>query len=215
MSVDVFAIVLANVGYALLGICVAAMLGIFDRRRATWSRAAIGVPLGVALVMLVSSYAALLGVGIGQYTMFGLVAVAAVGGWLRLRSTPSARPPEPRPASATERLLATLPAAAILLVCIAAARAMTVKPLVEWDGWVVWATKAKLLYAIPGDAPGVLQQAHYPPPSYPLGLPALEATTMRAVGHFDNALLDVQLLVLVAAALLGIWVLLRPVAGPW
>ena len=84
----------------------------------------------------------------------------------------------------------------------------------EWDGWVVWATKAKILYGIPGDAPAVLEQSHYPPPSYPIGLPALEATTMRAVGHFDNVLLDVQLLALVVSALLGLWVLLRTVAGP-
>ena len=119
-----------------------------------------------------------------------------------------------RSATVTERLLAALPALVILAICVAAARNMAVKPLVEWDGWVVWATKAKILYGIPGEAAGVLQQANYPPPSYPPGLPALEATTMHAVGHFDNTLLDLQLLALVVAALLGLWVLLRPVASP-
>jgi hypothetical protein len=214
MSADVFAIVLANLSYALFGIGVAAVLGMFDKRRSTWPRAAIGVPLGLALVMLISSYAALLGIAVGPNTMFVLVAVVGVAGWWRLRAHPTTSLPGLRAATASERLLAVLPAAAIVVICFAAARNMAVKPLVEWDGWVVWATKAKILYGIPGDAAAVLQQGNYPPPSYPFGLPALEATTMRAVGHFDNALVDMQLLALVAAALIGIWVLLRPVASP-
>ena len=73
---------------------------------------------------------------------------------------------------------------------------MAVKPLVEWDGWVLWATKARVLYDHPGNGAEILQNAFYGAPSYPPGMPALEATTMRAVGAFDGALLDLQLLAL-------------------
>ena len=91
---------------------------------------------------------------------------------------------------------------------------MAVKPLVEWDGWVLWATKARVLYDHPGNGAEILQNAFYGAPSYPPGMPALEATTMRAVGAFDGALLDLQLLALVAAAVVGIWALLHRLAHP-
>jgi hypothetical protein len=91
---------------------------------------------------------------------------------------------------------------------------MAVKSLAEWDGWVLWATKARILYERPADAAEIVREAFYRAPSYPLGLPALEATTMRAAGTFDPVLVDLQILVLMAAALVGIWALLSAVAHP-
>ena len=105
-----------------------------------------------------------------------------------------------------------MPALFLAWILLAVARTTAVKPLGDWDGWVLWAIKSRVLYEHPGDGAAILRDGFYGAPSYPLGLPSLEATTMRAVGYFDGTLLDLQLAVLVAASLVGIWVLLRRVA---
>ena len=61
MSDALLGIALANVTYAILGIGLAALLGVFDRRPATYVDALIGVPLGLAAVMILSAYGSLLG----------------------------------------------------------------------------------------------------------------------------------------------------------
>lgn len=216
MTGDVLNIVLANVAYAVLGIGLAALLGVFDRRATTYADALIGLPLGIAVVMLVGGYAAILGFAVTP-TLITLLAVAAaiLGGWhLSRRRSASDETETETGWSWVERLAGAGLAIAIAWVLIATARAMAVKPVVEWDGWVLWATKARVLYEHPSDGATILQPGFYGAPSYPLGMPALEATTMRAVGHFDSALVDLQLLALVAAAIVGIWVLLRRFAHP-
>jgi hypothetical protein len=214
MTGDVLDIVLANVAYAVFGIGLAALVGVFDRRRTTYADALIGVPLGIAGVMLVAGNAAVLGFAVTP-TVIALLAVAAAtsGGWQLYRRR------SPFDLTETgwswfERLAGAGSAIAIAWVLIAAARAMAVKPVAEWDGWVLWATKARVLYEHPSDGAAILQPGFYGAPSYPVGMPALEATTMRAVGHFDSALVDLQLLALAAAAIVGIWVLLRRYAHP-
>jgi hypothetical protein len=207
-------IVLANVTYAILGIGLAALLGVFDRRPSTWVDALIGLPLGIATVMLVGAYAALLGIAMTPtlVALFALAAAAA-GGRRLYRRRPASDETRTR-WSAVERVASVGPALVIGWVLIAAADTMASKPLAEWDGWVLWATKARVLYERPADGATILQADWYGAPSYPFGLPGLEATTMRAVGHFDGTLLDLQILALVAAAIVGLWVLLRGVAHP-
>ena len=214
MTANIASIVLANVAYAVLGIGLAALLGVFDRRPSTYIDALIGLPLGIAVVMLVAAQAALLGFALTP-TLVALLAFAAAasGGWRLYRSRPAFAEIETR-LSWSERLAGAVPAIAIAWGRTAAAGAMAVKPLAEWDGWVLWATKARVLYDHPSNGATILQSDFYGAPSYPIGMPALEATTMRAVGHFDGTLLDLQLLALVAAAIVGIWVLLRRVAHP-
>jgi hypothetical protein len=214
MTGTVLGIVTANVAYALIGVGLAAALGAFDRRPRTLANAVVGLPLGICVVTLLSSYAALAGVPLGP-TSLSLLAVAAAGaGAFRLRRVQSDGPGPRSPGSAVSRAASVVPALGIVVVLVAATRTMAVKPVLEWDGWVLWATKARILYEHPGDGAGVLQQSFYGAPSYPPGLPALEATTLRAAGHFDGTTLDLQLLVLVGAAIVGMWALLRPFANP-
>jgi hypothetical protein len=218
VTVDVIGILLANLAYALLGLGLAAAAGVFDRRQSVVVRGLISAALGIAVIGLAASFSALAGLAVTPAAVALLVVVAlAVGGWrlrTRLLRTPRERPTAtPRPA-AVDRALALVPALAIGGFVIAAARAIAVKPLVEWDGWVLWATKARVLYERPDEAAEILRAPYYGAPSYPLGLPALEATTMHAVGSFDNALVDLQILILVAAALVGMWALLSAVAHP-
>jgi hypothetical protein len=214
MSNAVLGVVAANVAYAAIGVGLAAALGAFDRRSTTFSSGLVGLPLGIAVVLILSAYAALLGLPLGPTTL-SLLAVGSVaaGAW-QLRQGRADMPRPPSPGSAASRAISVLPALGIALLLVAAARTTAVKPLVEWDGWVLWATKARVLYEHPGDGAAILQQSFYGAPSYPPGLPALEATTMRAAGRFDGTVLDLQLVVLVAAAIIGMWSLLRPVANP-
>lgn len=214
MTATVLAIIAANVVYALIGVGLAAALGAFDRRPRTLVNSLVGLPLGICAVLLLSSYAALAGVPLGPTSLSLLALVAAGAGALRLRRARADEPVPRSPGSVLTRAASVIPAVGIAVVLVAAARTMAVKPLVEWDGWVLWATKARILYEHPGDGAGVLRQDFYGAPSYPPGLPALEATTMRAVGHFDGTALDLQLLVLVGAAIVGMWALLLPFANP-
>jgi hypothetical protein len=89
---------------------------------------------------------------------------------------------------------------------------------VEWDGWAIWAMKARALYDFGGVAHGVFTTAPYGPLQHPLFLPALEATGFRAMGAFDGTLIHVQLALLAFAFVAALWTLLRervpaPLAG--
>ena len=51
MSGATASIVLANIAYALIGVGLAA-IGVFDRRRSSLVDALLGIPLGIAVVLL-------------------------------------------------------------------------------------------------------------------------------------------------------------------
>ena len=68
------------------------------------------------------------------------------------------------------------------------------RPLYEYDGWVIWATKAgarrlrpRLRARVRGDA---YRSLHL---DYPLLFPSLEAVDLRTMGSFDGTALHVQL----------------------
>ena len=83
-----------------------------------------------------------------------------------------------------------------LVLLAHAFHAFSVRPLVEWDGWAIWAMKARALYDFGGVAHGVFTTAPYGPLQHPLLLPALEATGFRSLGAFDGTLIHVQLALL-------------------
>lgn len=206
---SVVSIVLAQVAYTGIGIGILAALGAFETRP-TLAPALIGFPLGLAAVMLLAACAALLGLAVGP-TALSLLAACGAGTalWRTRRHRDRAARPGNRRWDGIGLATRLVPAVALAWILLVAARAVAVKPLVEWDGWVLWATKARILYELPGEGATVLQSSFYGAPSYPPGLPALEATTMRAVGHFDGTLLDLQVLAIVVAALVGIGALLH------
>lgn len=161
--------------------------------------------VGLAAVGIVSAHLALVGVAVGLPALAGLAAVSLVTGFLRRRpGRPSAR-----------GAVAALAALAVPAVILAhAARAFAVKPLVEFDGWAIWATRAQGLYDFGGAATALFANAGYPKLEYPLLLPSLQAIDARALGHFDGTLLHLQLLGLAVAFAAGYWTLLRPHAPP-
>lgn len=208
MTSSVVTLVLANLAYWLVGIGAFLALGIVDRRESTWAWTPAAYLFGIAFVVLPATYLALLGVAVG-WTAIAVAAVVlfGVGAW-RLRR----QPPPPRPPAARRSRLAWVGVAAAGLlfavavwVLVVAGRAFVVSPLVAWDGWVLWALKARVLYELPGDAAGILRNAYYGAPSYPLAMPELEALGFRALGRYDGTVIDLQLLGLAFGLLGALW----------
>jgi hypothetical protein len=108
--------------------------------------------------------------------------------------------------------VAVLGVAAALAIPLA--RLFVVKPLVESDGWVIWATRARTLYEFGHPAAPVFTDAAFPALQYPLLLPGLEAVAFRFMGAFDGTLVHLQLFGLAVAFVGGAWVLLREHTPP-
>jgi 4-amino-4-deoxy-L-arabinose transferase-like glycosyltransferase len=87
------------------------------------------------------------------------------------------------------------------------------RPLYEWDGWAIWATKARALYEFGGAYGPVFTS--YPPVQHPLFLPALEAIDFHALGRFDGTLLHVQLGLLGFGFAAALWTLMRERVPSW
>jgi hypothetical protein len=119
--------------------------------------------------------------------------------------------PRPSPASLAFGLGAL--ALAVVLV-LDAVRTYSVRPLREWDGWVIWGTKARALYEHDGVRDAVFASEAYEHPDYPLLLPTLEAMALRALGEFDGTKLHLQLGALALAFVLAAWTITRASASP-
>ena len=89
-----------------------------------------------------------------------------------------------------------------------------VKPLLESDGWEIWATRARALYEFGHPAAPVFTDPIYPALQHPLLLPGLEAVDFRFMGAFDGTLVHLQLLGLAIGFVGGAWTLLRGTTRP-
>jgi hypothetical protein len=165
------------------------------------------------VVVVPASYLALLHIGVGWVTTALAMVAAVLLALRRLRRTGSAA--DERLAPPALETLVALPFVVVTVVVLAnASRTFAVRPLVEWDSWALWAAKARLLYELPGAAPGVLNSSTYGAPSYPLAFPTLQALAFRAMGTYDGTLVGVQLLLLAFGLVAALWGLLRGVARP-
>lgn len=216
MTSEILALALANLAYLLLGGGVFVATGVVDRRRETWTRLGASYLVGVVVVVVPSTYLALVGVGVGWTAISVACAAALLLALLRLRRSPRVEHgATPRRRLTAGDGAALLMAGVTLLLLAYAARTFAVKPLLESDGWTVWAAKAAVLYEHPGDAPDLLRGDSYGPPSYPLGMPVLEALAFRAMGRFDGTLVDLQLLALAAGFVGAVFAVSRGAARTW
>jgi hypothetical protein len=206
VALELSGLLIANAAYAIVGTAALAGLGYL-----TWARLGLVLPLGLVLVAIPASYAALIGVPVGL-TAAVVGALIVVAGcrraeiWKAHLRWPPIRRPGPSAAVA-------LGLAVVLAVLLASAsRAFAVTPLVDWDGWAVWTAKARLLYADPSIAPQALRSGNYGQAPYPIGLPTVEALGFGAMGQYDGTLIGVQFLLLAAAFPLALWALLRDYA---
>jgi hypothetical protein len=166
---------------------------------------------GIALCGLLAAELAVVGVGYG-WTLLALTAVGASAyrlwrirgarGGVRL-TRPSA------PALAATALLVAL--------LVRAWPSYAVQPFDEYDGWAMWAMKARALYLFGGADPKLFAAPAAAPLhlDYPLFLPSLEALGYRTLGAFDTQLVHLQFLLLAVAAVCALAWLLRDSAPPW
>ncbi len=208
------AIVLVNVLMALFGLGLLLLLGVARTPRQLLVRSPLAYGIGLAATGLLGSALELVRVPLGPVGLTVLAVASLAGGGYRLLTGgrgEEERPPRPSALSYGVGLGAL--ALAVVLVA-RAAHAYSVRPLREWDGWVIWATKARALYEHGGADASVFTNTVYEHEDYPLLLPTLEAIGFRAIGHFDGTLLHLQLAGLALAFVAAAWTISRETSGP-
>jgi hypothetical protein len=211
MNSGVLALVFANLCMAAIGGALLVVAGFVDKRRSTWPRLGAAYLVGIAAVVIPAMYLGLAGVAIGWTSLSLVAACLGVVAWLRLRA---ATAPTPEGVAGSRQMRPAQIGAAVLTLAAVATllhfgRAIAVRPLLESDGWAVWALKARVLFETPDAAAETLRLPWYGPPHYPLAMPILEALGARSIGRFDGALIDLQLLGLVIACVGAIWATTR------
>jgi hypothetical protein len=211
VAAELAGLAIVNVGYLAVGLAVLALPGWLTRDPSTWYRAGVAFPVGVVAIVLPTSYLALAEVPVSlTATVLGIALVAAAV-WRTKIWRGGVRWRGPGNGSFVARLLGLV--TAVLLVY--ALRTFATRPLLEWDSWVVWMSKARLLYDDPSAAPAALRSGSYGQAPYPLGLPTLEALGFSAMGRFDGMVIGVQFLLLAMGFPLALWALLRNHARAW
>jgi len=206
-------LLLANVLYLVIGIALLPLLRIARTRAELASRLGLAYILGLAATGSLTADLALTGIPVGLLELVILALLVGVAAWRRVRrlaatpgNTLSLDSNDVGPAS---RVVGVACFLAALVLLAHAAHAFAVRPLLEWDGWAIWAMKARALYDFGGVAHGVFTTQPYGPLQHPLLLPALEATGFRSMGAFDGTLVHVQLALLGFGFAAGLWTLLR------
>ena len=200
----------ANLLYFAVGVGLLPLLRIARTREQLLERLPLAYMAGVAATGILAAHLALIDVPLGLVELVLLAAVVLFVGLRRLRgpSEPSNRlllGTDP----AWSRAVGGLALAVALVLLLHAWRTYEIRPLLEWDGWAIWGTRARALYEFGGATGPVFTTDTYLPLQHPLLLPALEATDFRAMSAFDPTLVHVQLVLLAAGFLLSFVVLLR------
>jgi hypothetical protein len=194
-------LVLLQLLFFALGAGALPVLGIARDRAQLLVRLPLAYIVGIALGGIVAAHLALVDAGVGAAELIVLTVLVWLFAWRRLRAP---GPASVRPATGV------LGAVALVLALVLLAHVMSMletRPLYEWDGWAIWATKARALFDFGGAYGPVFTT--YPPVQHPLFLPALEAIDFHALGRFDGTLLHVQLGFLGFAFAAALWTLLR------
>jgi Ca2+/Na+ antiporter len=201
----------ANVLYLAVGAGLMPLLRIAPTRDDLVRRLGLSYLVGVAATGILAATLALVRIPLGLAELAFVAALVLLLGLRRLPQTAVAAqgPTEP----VWSRIVggAALLLAGVLLVH--AARTFRIRPLLEWDGWAIWAMKARGLYELGGAESPVFTSESYPPLQHPLWLPSIEAIDFRAMGAFDGTLIHLQLLFLALGFLAAYWTLLRGVAS--
>ena len=213
MAVELIGLAIANVAYFVVGAAAFVAGGwVKPASGVGWGRLGAAYLFGIALLIVPTTYLALLGIPVGLSAFaIGIVVVAAavwrVG--LRRRFTrPTFRRPSPEGIAA-----AAVTGVAVVLLAYSF-RTFVVRPLVDFDAWAIWSLKARLLYQDPGAAPALLRSGRYGQSPYPLGFPTLQALGFGAMGRFDGTLIGAQLVGLAFGFVGGLWSLLERRARP-
>ncbi|MDX6511568.1 MAG: hypothetical protein QOE36_1072 [Gaiellaceae bacterium] len=211
MSGSLAGLLYLQVVYAAIGVGLVALLGLIPSRRALLPQLGLAYMAGVASVGILAADLALADVGLGLVELT-LLAVVLLGlGLWRTRGAEAVERSRP-----SRLQLAGAAGAGLALVVLLghAARALAVRPLLEFDSWAIWGLKGRALYELGGTGNPVFTSDQYPPLQHPLVLPSLEAIAARAMGAFDGGLMHVQFVFLAAGFAWALWSLLRPRVAP-
>jgi hypothetical protein len=206
----VIGLLAANLLYFAVGVGLLPLLRIAHTREQLLERLPLAYLAGVAATGIAAAHLALIDVPLGLVELVLLAAIVLFVGLRRLRgpSTPSNRlllGTEP----VWSRAIGGLALAVAIVLLLHAWRAYEIRPLLEWDGWAIWGTRARALYEFGGATEPVFTSDAYLPLQHPLLLPALEATDFRAMNAFDPTVVHAQLALLAIGFLLSFLVLLR------
>lgn len=172
--------------------------------------------VGLAAFGVLGATLELISVPLG-FLEVAVLAAACVGGGLVALLTAERQESSDSVSTHASRT-ASIVAAAMLIVIVAlvlrAGYAWSVRPLREYDGWAIWALKARALFEFGGVEERVFANPLYDAPTHPLLLPSLEAMGFRAIGDFDGTALHLQLVGLLLGFVGAAWVILRTVAAP-
>jgi hypothetical protein len=206
-------LLIANAFYLFIGGALLPVLRIARTRRELYERLGLAYILGLATTSALAAHLALIGLPMAWGELVVLALVVGWLGWRGFRPLPNGPTDVSSPARDRLRIASLVVGvgafAAALLLLAHAMRTFAVRPLVEWDGWAIWAMKARALYDFGGVAHGVFTTQPYGPLQHPLLLPSLEATGFRAMNTFDGTLIHVQLALLAFGFAAALWTLLR------
>ena len=180
-------------------------------------RAAIAYVVGCSVVGLTAACLSVGGLGLSVWIVLGVAVAAAAQAARSWRPQALVRLLTVQPAltrsSALEFVIVSMICAFGVILVAAAA----VSPLTAEDGWALWGLKAHALYSNGGVQSPVFTAAAYESThqDYPLLFPAVEALGLRAIGRFDDALIDVPLALFSTCASLAVWSLLRLSSWRW
>jgi hypothetical protein len=202
----------ANALYLVIGIALLPLLRLARTRAELCAKLGLAYMLGVAATGALAAHLALIGVPVGLLELAVLAVLAGIPAWLRIRRLP-AGPSDTlslgvRWVGFASRIAGVASFVLALVLLAHAAHAYSVRPLVEWDGWAIWAMKARALYDFGGVGHGVFTTQPYGPLQHPLLLPSLEATGFRSMGAFDGTLIHLQLALLAFGFAAALWTLL-------
>ncbi len=211
VSAHIGELVAANVLMAVLGCGLLPLLGLARSRRELLTRLPLGYAVGLAATGIASADLAVVHVPVGRLLLALLAGLSLFAGLERLGPGGGPRLRLPRPSE--------LPALVVLGVVAAfavpAAGLFAVKPLFEYDGWSIWALRARALYDFGYPVAPVFTSQTYIALQHPLLLPSLEALDFRFIGGFDGTVVHLQLLGVAVAFVGGAWCLLRGSVRPF
>lgn len=212
---DVARLLALNVLFFVGGVGLLPMLGVVRTRSELAWRAPLAYMVGLAGFGVLGATLELISIPLGLVEVAVLAVACLAGGSISLLSRverPSA--PNPRHASRAAWVVAAVLLAVSVALALRAGHAWSVRPLREYDGWAIWALKARALFEYGGVENDVFANPLYDAPTHPLLLPSLEAMGFRALGRFDGTLVHLQLAGLLIGYLGAAWVILRAVATP-
>jgi hypothetical protein len=206
-------LLIVNAFYLVIGVALLLLLRIAHTRDELYARLGLAYILGLATTAGLAAHLALIGLPMAWGELLVLTGGVGYFGWRRLGSLPNApratASRRPRRLELASSIVGVGALVAALLLLAHAMRTFAVRPLVEWDGWAIWAMKARALYDFGGVDHGLFTTQPYGPLQHPLLLPSLEATGFRAMNTFDGTLIHVQLALLAFGFSAALWTLLR------